>query len=365
MSPYLALTPPEGRRKTVKVSRLWMPLVLWLLSLQAAASPANSPHEMPPGAMDEGEPSLAFADLYQTLPGASDSDALPALSPWALTSQPRAEQDEGQSLATEATQTCLSGQDAWTLQVMPLGLLYRSYLAGAKEPRFASYWNSDSVQGQLWDAAAGGRLGVLRYGTCDPVHPEGWQVDLEGGCQTRLDPIANSNTLFSVDFRAGVPVTWAQGRWQFKTGYYHISSHLGDEYLLMNPTARRVNYVRDAIMLGLGFFCTERLRLYGETAYALGVSDGAEPLEFQFGADWAPARDTGVLGAPFAAVNAHLREEVDFGGNLVLQAGWAWRQFDRGSLFRIGVQYYRGKSDQYEYYDRSEERIGWGIWADF
>ena len=206
---------------------------------------------------------------------------------------------------------------------------------------------------------------MLRYGTCDAIHPEGWQVDLEGGCQTRLDPIANSNTLFSVDFRAGVPVTWAQGRWQFKTGYYHISSHLGDEYLLMNPTARRVNYVRDSIMLGLGFFCTERLRLYGETAYALGVSDGAEPLEFQFGADWAPARDTGLLGAPFAAVNAHLREEVDFGGNLVLQAGWAWRQFDRGSLFRIGVQYYRGKSDQYEYYDRSEERIGWGIWADF
>jgi len=260
---------------------------------------------------------------------------------------------------------CAGKDEPWTLQVMPMGLMYRSYLAGAKEPRFASTWTSDSQLGDVWDAALGGRLGLLRYGTRDPVFPEGWQVDLEGGSQARLDPDDNSNALLSIDFRVGIPVTYARGRWQFKTGYYHISSHLGDEFLLMNPTARRINYTRDAIMLGVGYYCTERLRLYGETAYALSATEGAEPLEFQFGADWAPARDTGVLGAPFVATNAHLREDVDFGGNFVLQAGWAWRQFPRGSLFRIGVQYYKGKSDQYEYFDTSEERFGWGIWADF
>jgi hypothetical protein len=119
------------------------------------------------------------------------------------------------------------------------------------------------------------------------------------------------------------------------------------------------------MLLGVGFFYTEQLRLYGETAYAFGAGDGAEPWEFQFGADWAPACDTGLRGAPFAAANCHLREEVDFGGNLVLQAGWAWRSLPRGSLSRLGVEYYRGKSDQYEYYDRSEERFGWGIWIDF
>jgi hypothetical protein len=31
-------------------------------------------------------------------------------------------------------------------------------------------------------------------------------------------------------------VTYGRGRWQFKTGYYHISAHLGDEFLLMNPS---------------------------------------------------------------------------------------------------------------------------------
>jgi hypothetical protein len=259
----------------------------------------------------------------------------------------------------------LEPTDEWTWQVMPIGLLYRSYLAGAKEPRFSSYLNRDTELGQIWDASLGARIGILRYGTEDVIRPEGWQIDLEGGCQARLDPIADSTPLLSVDFRVGVPVTWAQGPWQFKTGYYHISAHLGDEFLILFPDARRLNYTRDSIMLGLGYFWTESIRLYGEVAYAVGANDGAEPWEMQFGIDWVPAHDTGVRGAPFAALNAHLREDVDFNGNLVVQAGWAWRQHARGSLFRTGLQYYRGKSDQYEYFDYSERRFGWGMWADF
>lgn len=259
----------------------------------------------------------------------------------------------------------LPPSDEWTWQVMPIGLLYQSYLAGAKEPRFSSYLNRDTALGQIWDASLGGRLGILRYGTQDIIRPEGWQIDLEGASQARLDPIADSTPLLSVDFRVGIPVTWAQGPWQFKTGYYHISAHLGDEFLLLFPDARRLNYTRDSVMLGLGYFWTESIRLYGEVAYAVSANDGAEPWEMQFGIDWVPAYDTGPRGAPFAAINGHLREEVNFGGNLVVQAGWAWRRQTRGSLFRTGIQYYRGKSDQYEYFDYSERRIGWGMWADF
>ncbi len=263
-------------------------------------------------------------------------------------------------------ETLFHGED-WTWQVMPLGLMYRSYLAGQKESRFASFLNWDRREGTLWDTALGGRLGLLRWGTCDPIRPEGWQIDIEGGTQARLDPISASAPLLSSDFRIGVPITWAEGPWQFKTGYYHISAHLGDEYILMTDPdeLRRLNYVRDAWMLALGYYWTERLRLYAETAYAFSVDDGAEPWEFQFGADWAPAADTGLRGAPFAALNAHLREEVDFGGHWVVQAGWAWRRYARGSLLRTGVQFFQGKSDQYEWYDRTERRIGWGVWADF
>ncbi len=338
------------------------------LAIEAESRPAADPYYAPetyPSPFAEnvatGQASTGWYGPSSFVAGPRETSVLPTSSWDRAACKPKTEDFDLDSW----TDSCDGKSEAWTLQVMPLGLLYRSYLAGVKEPRFASTWTSDSQIGDVWDSALGGRLGLLRYGTQDPVFPEGWQVDLEGGSQARLDPHDNSNALLSDDFRVGIPVTYACGRWQFKTGYYHISSHLGDEFLLMNPGARRLNYTRDSIMLAVGFFCTERLRLYGETAYALSANDGAEPLEFQFGFDWAPARDTGLLGAPFLAANGHLREDVDFGGNLVLQAGWSWRRYPRGSLFRLGVQYYKGKSEQYEYFDFNEERFGWGLWADF
>lgn len=93
----------------------------------------------------------------------------------------------------------------WTLQWMPDGLIYRSYMAGVKEPRFASVWSSEKDAGSVWDAALGGRLGILRYGTSDCVYPQGWQLDLEGGVFARLDPQGHSTPLIATDFRVGMP----------------------------------------------------------------------------------------------------------------------------------------------------------------
>jgi hypothetical protein len=70
-------------------------------------------------------------------------------------------------------------------------------------------------------------------------------------------------------------------------------------------------------------------------------------------------------GAPFAAVNGHLREEVDFGGNFVAQAGWAWRRGPATGLYRLGVEYYNGKDDQFSFFDNSVEKIGFGMWYDY
>ena len=69
--------------------------------------------------------------------------------------------------------------------------------------------------------------------------------------------------------------------------------------------------------------------------------------------------------APFAAINAHLREEVNYGGNLVAQAGWAWRRSPATGMYRIGVEYYNGKDDQFSFFNQSVEKIGLGMWYDY
>lgn len=256
-------------------------------------------------------------------------------------------------------------REMWTWQVLPDGLIYRSYLAGVREPRISTVWSDDRGNGALWDSTLGGRVGIVRHGTQYPAHPDGWQLDIEGAAFPRLFTNVERD-LASADFRFGVPLTYGAGPWSAKLALYHLSSHVGDEFLEKNPAVTRVNYVRDVVVLGMSYRPHEDWRLYAEAGWAFHMAGGAEPWEFQLGAEFSPARANGFRGSPFLAVNAHLQEEVSYGGNFTAQAGWQWRGADSGSLIRAGVQYFTGHSNQYQFFQRdSEQQIGAGLWYDF
>jgi len=254
-------------------------------------------------------------------------------------------------------------EEPWSWQVLPEGMIYRSYLAGAKEPRFGSAWVYERDLGWIWDVSLGGRVGLIRYGSRDALRPEGWQLDFEGATLPRLD-LEHHRDVVSMDFRVGVPLTYGKGPFRFKLAYYHLCSHLADEYLLRFPEAVRRNYVRDSLVLGGSYYWSDDVRFYGEAAWAFYVDGGAQPWELQFGVDYSPLEPTGLGGAPFFAFNGHLREEIDYGGNLVVQTGRQWRG-QTGHLFRVGMQYYVGKSDQFEFFNDYEEKLGLAIWYDF
>lgn len=249
--------------------------------------------------------------------------------------------------------------------VLPDGLLYRSYIAGPKEPRFASAWLNEQGRGMIWEATLGGRVGLVRYGTCDDApNFRAWQLDLEGAAMTRLD-WENNSDLEAADFRVGLLSTWRFNSIAIKAGYYHISSHLGDEFMVTNPTIQRRNYVRDSLIVGLFQNLTDSIGVYNEVAYAAGAQGGAEPLEFQTGIQYVPSEGTGRRGAPYAGFNANFRQEFgqDAGFNVV--GGWLWRSDEHGHLLRIGAQYYNGPSLQYSFFDKHEELIGGGVWYDY
>lgn len=256
-----------------------------------------------------------------------------------------------------------SVSNMWNWQIVPEGLIYPTYLAGVKEPRMGAVLNSEANDGVKWDLSIGGRFGVIRYGTLDVQGGEGWQLDVEASAHPRLDPEENMD-LEATDYRFGVPVTYGRGRYRMKIGYFHLSSHLGDEFAIRNGLAGRINYSRDAILWGHTYWITDSLKGYFEVGYGAKV-DVNEPWDFQFGFDYTPACECGFRGAPFFAANTHLREEVNFGGNAVIQAGWQWRSRHEGHLLRVGVQYYNGKHERYEFFDTSEQKFGLGIWYDF
>ncbi len=253
--------------------------------------------------------------------------------------------------------------DYWTYQTLPDGIIYKSYLAGVKEPRMGAVFLHEQNDGWLWDSTLGGRFGLMRYGTQDRIRPQGWQLDVEGSAQLRLD-LVETMDFRAVDFKAGPWLTYGIGPHAFKFGYYHLSSHTGDEFLLKRPGYPRLNFARDVLMVGYSRYLYDDFRIYAEAGWAF-YTDVSEPLEFQFGFEWAPSYATGPRGAPFFAVNGHLREELDFGGSITAQAGWAWRGDNNGHLMRLGLHYLNGGSNHYSFFNDFEQQFGAGLWYDY
>jgi len=257
-----------------------------------------------------------------------------------------------------------TGDDGYWLQFAPTSLLYKSYLAGEKESRIAANWLVDKDRGLIFETALGGRVGLVRYGNSDPLNPEGWQLDLEGAALPRVDPKLESDPLEAVDFRVGFLSTWRSGPTAVKAGYYHLSSHAGDEFLINNPTFHRINYVRDSAIIGISQDLTPDVTAYGEFAYAFGAEAGAEPIELQYGLQYTP-KVTGWPGSPFVAVNGHTREDFGWITSINMQAGWLFRSRSTNRTFRLGMQYYDGPSMQWEFVNRHESLFGGGIWFDY
>ncbi|QGJ70693.1 DUF1207 domain-containing protein [Planctomycetales bacterium 10988] len=257
---------------------------------------------------------------------------------------------------------CNSCCEPWTFHVMPQGFVYHTYWASHAEPRLATHLIDEAGQDSLLDSTIGGRVGLFRYGPKNS--PEGWQLDVLGGAKLRQDPNEGLDVL-ATDYRYDILLTHGDGPHRYKYGFYHVSSHAGDEFLLKNPGFDRINFFRDVFVAGYSYYATPELRLYGEVGYGFNV-EISEPWEVQFGLDYGPASATGISGAPFFAINAHLREELDFGGNLALQTGWAWRGEAPGSgVLRTGLFYYNGGSPQFSFYYENEQQLGWGLWYDF
>jgi hypothetical protein len=266
------------------------------------------------------------------------------------------------SAATYSSRTPSENVVRWRL--LPDGLLWDPYLADPHEPRMSMVLHQRVDEGYFWDSTLGGRVGLMRFGTGQSRHANGWQWDLEGAVMTRLN-LEESEDVESMDYRFGTTISMRDDQWSAKMGYFHISSHVGDEYLVRNPTFQRVNYVTESLVAAISYDQSAALRLYGETALAIKASGGAKAWQFQTGAEYVPPVAIPKRGGPFAALNINLREAVGFDPTFTMQSGWQWTGPESGRRFRAGFQYHNGHTPQYTFFRDEEQSVGFGIWFDY
>lgn len=250
--------------------------------------------------------------------------------------------------------------------LLPRALIYRSYAAGPREPRMSTVPFHEGTKGWLWDSTLGARVPVFRFGSADRKgeRPTGWQVDVEGAALVRLDAELRRD-LVSADFRAGVPFSYGTKLWQVKVAYYHLSSHLGDEFIDSNPGVPHKLYGRDAVVVGGSLFPREDLRLYAELAYSLQNGRDNGPLELQGGVDWVVSQLASRYGVPQLAVNLHARQDTTWGGAVAALAGYRLPASPTGPSLTLGLHLYYGRSNHAQFFDEVERQLGFGLWFDF
>jgi hypothetical protein len=359
MTPYSATAAPAGYPAT-DPSTFRPAYSSAVPSMYSAPAPALSPYDRstsPLVASAAGGPGVNLGPTFSDAPGplGAAANSGPLSTPFASLNAMAAPQP------ADPNSFSLRGDEPWSWQLLPTGLMYPTYLAGNREPRLGSEMVYIRHLGTVLDSTIGGRVGLLRYGTDNELGAEGYQLDVEAASFPRLD---SNRNLVEGDYQFGVPLTTRQGPFEMKLGYLHYCAHIGDLYLLDNPGFDRINYVRDSVVWGLAVYLTPDLRLYSEVNWAFHNDGGSEPWRFQFGDDFSSTEPTGPWGSPFMAVNGVLRQENDFSGNVTLQAGWQWRG-QSGHLLRLGLQYFNGMSDEMQFFNRFEQQIGGGLWYDF
>jgi hypothetical protein len=148
------------------------------------------------------------------------------------------------------------------LTFLPRLPVFDPLIADPRWPRLSGTmvrYNHDEL-GRVWAANFGGSLplvgGDARWGGQ-------WQWGAQASVFTLWNMDTVSDDHINADYLVGLPFTWRWGRFSAMARLYHISSHLGDEYMLTHPRTARVNLSYEALDAVLSYQVLDSVRVYG------------------------------------------------------------------------------------------------------
>jgi hypothetical protein len=236
--------------------------------------------------------------------------------------------------------------------VLPRRELFQPLLADPRWPHFSASWQrylgDDELQ-SVGSANFGETFALLE----GPAPLGGrWQAGIQAGVFSIFDLEADSLDLVNADYLVALFGSYRRGRFSALGRFLHQSSHLGDEFLLRDRAADRVNLSYEAIDALLAFDVTSYLRIYG----------GGGGLVHRSPSSLDPFGHV----RPLAAVDVQTREESDWNADLSVRAG-VQLESERiaGPRVQLLAEYYDGRSPNGQFFDRDIEYVGGGLHLHF
>lgn len=234
--------------------------------------------------------------------------------------------------------------------------LFQPLVADPRSVTYAiGYRAGDRVCGpQCIDISLGDDFAVYRW--LDVMYGGDLQIGIESGIWSvfNINPHPNPDggtELVNTDFYFGIPLTYARGKWSFRLRGYHISSHLGDEYMVNHPDVVRLNPSNEYVDLTVSYQLNDALRLYVFPG-AIVHSDPTfrwQPMYIQYGTE---VRFLGTKfykqklhGTMFIAMHWRNFQQLDWNFDGTYLIGYEFSKLQGiGRKFRFYTEYHHGYS---------------------
>ena len=255
------------------------------------------------------------------------------------------------------------------VSIAPTDHLYSPYIADQKRVSFGLQLlhvaDSDipDTGFKRFALRMGGRLELFNW-TAQNKPEQQLQANFEVGFLGHFD-IDHSQDNIGWDGNYGLIFSYQLNQsWSYRSGFYHNSSHIGDEYA--ERTGRqRISYTREEVLLGAQHNFNVHWQYYIELG--IGYHQEDKPLQksyrTQAGIQFQQSGFTKEqrLGW-YTGLDISAYEENDWSINQALQVGFA---FDADPhIWRVALDYYRGRSTLGEFFQHNEEYLGLSLYLD-
>ena len=271
---------------------------------------------------------------------------------------------------------CING--IWFPQ---LTVLYQPMIADPRQVMYSvAYRAGDRVVGkEAVCIAMGDNFPVYRWLNVFP-----WCGDLQIGIEAgvwapfNFDDVPHVDgtccELVNMDYLLGVPLDYAVDNWAFRLRAYHISSHLGDEFLINRPffLAERVNPSFEAIEFFTSYQVNRYLRLYAGPGFILHSDKSFTMDNFyvEYGAEarWWATRFCyqRLYGTFFLALDVQNWQVRDWDFDWTIKGGYEISKLQGvGRKMRIFLSYHDGFSYEGQFFllrtHYGEFGLSWGF----
>ena len=245
--------------------------------------------------------------------------------------------------------------------VMPGGFLFDPLIADPRWPHFAAAWQyyvNERDLRQVGAVSFGETFSLYR----DRLGPGFWEVGIQAGVFAVFDLEAESKDLVNADYFVAVPLAYRYDVFTALFRLYHQSSHVGDEFLLRNRVANRVNLSYEAVDLKVSYEVLQMLRLYAGVGYLFDQEPAElKPWSAQWGVEFRSPWPDEVIGwRPIAAVDVQQREENEWHTDLSVRAGIQVDGVLASRHFQLLLEYFRGHSPNGQFYREKVDYFGLG-----